>query len=110
MTIILYVGETHVTFNAAWTDDAGSPVDLTNPDTTNAVLSLRWGSNTRGIASRDGDGTFSGGPRNTGHFKYAVSANDVAAANVWLMQFKATYADGTVLFADPITEETREAI
>jgi hypothetical protein len=106
--IILYVAETHLTFNCTWLDDAGNTVDLTNPDTSNATLALRWHTDTKGHASRSGDGTFTGGPRNAGKFKYAVSGNDMAIADTWRLQFKATYADGTVLFADPLDAEIRE--
>ena len=108
--IVLYVGETHITFNCTWTDDAGALVNLTNPDTTNATLSVRWHTDTLGRVSRLGDGTFAGGPRSGGKFTYQVSANDVLNADLWLLQFKAVYVDGTVLFTDPVSAEVRTAL
>jgi hypothetical protein len=107
--ITITVGETHVTFDCTWTDESG-PVDLTNPDTTPATLSVRWHTDTEGHASRLGDGTFTPLIMNKGRFRYAVSADDVTLADLWRLQFKATYADATVRFSRPIPVTLEEAL
>lgn len=95
----LYVGERHKPLSVTWVDDSNVALDLTG-----ATLSVRFG----GVgtsASFAGTGVFSVTSPTGGLFTYTMSADDVATAGTWQLQFLATYADTTKTYSDPMPLE-----
>lgn len=96
-------GARHTALTLQWTDSLGAPVNLTGATLTGRMKPL-------GGTGRAIDGTLTITSAATGTFTWALGANDVQAAGKYLVQFKASYADGKYDLTVPDTMEIYEAI
>lgn len=101
----IYSGQTRLRWSETWLDDSKNPIDLTNPDTSPATITLRilYPDSTL----HDGTGTVTYTDMKNGKFKYLVKPVDFPAPATALLpainytcQYVCTYANGEILNGD----------
>lgn len=98
----IYDTQTRLRWSEVWVDDANKPVDLTNPDTSAAVITLRilWPDGT----PHDGTGTGIAVDMKNGKFKWKVIPGDFPAVitgpTIYFCQYIATWSNNEKLDGD----------
>jgi hypothetical protein len=88
-------GQTHVLLSLTWKDDTGTAIDLSGATITARIQPLHGtgGASTGAI-------TVVSAPAGTLTYKFATT--EVATTGTYQIQFKAVYADATILYHDII--------
>jgi len=103
------VGETHVKINFTWKTDPDPVTGVAAAvDLTGATIIARFVP-TDGSPAFTGAGTFSVPTPSSGVGTYTFNATDVAASKQYNIWARATFADGTVLYSDPVPWQLRPA-
>lgn len=111
----IYSNETRLRWSETWLDDSKNTVDLTNPDTSNGVITLRilYPDNSQHL----GTGQVTPVNQSKGTFKYQVVPADFpppATPNlpgiVYTCQYLCTYANGEILTSDFFQVTSMKAI
>jgi hypothetical protein len=96
------LGQTHVKLDLTWKDDKQVVIDLTGATIT-ARIRPKHG------AGAAATGTIAHVSDPAGHITYQFATTEVATAGIYEIQFKAVYADATILLHN-ILEYTVEAV
>jgi hypothetical protein len=82
----IFVGATHRPFWFTWTEDDGTPIDLTG-----ATLSARFRNHSSGAAI-NGTGVFADQGYSGGQFTYKMASSDISTAGNYEVQITASWS------------------
>jgi hypothetical protein len=102
------IGQTHPIWALTFQDDTGAVIDITGTTLSGRIAPQLFATDIGpGVALKNLP-TVVNGP--TGRFNYAVAVNEVASPGMYVIQFIATYTDGTVAYNDPIPVQFTSAV